>query len=231
MTPHNSAKKEDIAKTVIMPGDPKRAKFIAENFLENPVLVNDVRMALCYTGTYKGKKVSVMSSGMGMPSMGIYSYELFNFYEVDNIIRLGSCQSRRDDIVLSDIIVATSAYTDSNFAFQMSGNGSSVVEASSSLGSSIEIASERLGLKINEGPIWTSDIFYREKELQNEEITKCIGLEMESFALFYIAKKLGKEAISILTVSDSMFNSDSLTAEEREKSFKNAATLALESII
>lgn len=231
MTPHNNAKKDDIAKTVIMPGDPKRAKFIAESFLEDPVLVNDVRMALCYTGTYKGKRVSVMSSGMGMPSMGIYAHELFNIYEVENIIRIGSCQSRREDIVLSDIIVATSAYTDSNFAFQMDGNNIDKTESSSALGSLIEITSERLGLKINEGPIWTSDIFYKEKELQNEEISSCIGLEMESFALFYIAKKLGKEAISILTVSDSMFNSDNLTAEEREKSFKNAVLLALESII
>lgn len=230
MTPHNNAKKGDIADTVIMPGDPKRAKFIAETFLENPVLVNDVRMALCYTGTYKGKKVSVMSSGMGMPSMGIYAYELFNDYEVENIIRLGSCQSRRKDIELSDIIVATSAYTDSNFAKQMDGADCSKIESSSVLASSIAVAASTLSIKINSGPIWTSDIFYREKEFTNPEIEECIGLEMESFALFYIAKNFNKNAISILTVSDSLFDSKQLSSEEREKSFKEAAVLALNSI-
>lgn len=231
MTPHNSAKKGDIEGIVIMPGDPKRVEFIKENFLENPKLVNEVRYALCYTGTYKGKKVSVMSSGMGMPSMGIYAYELFKFYDVETIIRVGSCQSRDKTIDLGDIILASSSYTDSNFSESYSGELINEIEANPDLNKQIISTSERLNLRINKGSVWTNDLFYKDYELKNEYTEKCIGLEMETFALFYLANKLNKKAASILTVSDSMYNSKELSPEEREKSFKNAITLSLESII
>lgn len=230
MTPHNSAKKGDIAKTVIMPGDPKRAKFIAENYLTDYKLVNDVRCAYLYTGYYKDKKVSVMASGMGMPSIAIYAYELFSFYDVENIIRLGSCQSRDKGINLSDIILADSSYTDSNFSNSYAGENINLVNSSEELNNKIENAAYRLNIPINKGLVWTSDLFYKEKENTNDMISKCIGLEMETFALLYLAKKLDKNATAILTVSDSMFSSLELTPEEREKSFKNAITLTLESL-
>lgn len=231
MTPHNSAKKEDIANIVIMPGDPKRAKFIAENYLENPILVNEVRYALCYTGTYKNKKISVMSSGMGMPSMSIYAYELFKFYGVDTIIRVGSCQSRDENIKLGDLILATSSYTDSNFSKSYANENINISYPNEDTNNKILNTAKNINTKINQGQIWTSDLFYKDFELNNDYTKKSIGLEMETFALFYIANKLNKKAASILTVSDSMFNKKELTPEEREKSFNDAINLALESII
>ena len=231
MTPHNKAEKEDIAKIVIMPGDPNRAKFIAETYLTDYKLVNDVRGALCYTGYYKDKKVSVMSSGMGMPSMAIYAYELYKFYDVEAIIRVGSCQSRQKDIDISDIIIATSAYTDSNFSKSYDGVLLDTSYPSEELISKLEDTSKRINTKINKGLVWSSDLFYREKEPTNEKIEKAIELEMETFGLFYLANKIGKKSAAVLTVSDSLYNSKQLTPEEREKSFKNAIILVLESII
>ena len=231
MTPHNNAKKEDIANIVIMPGDPKRVEFIKDNYLDNPVLVNDVRYALCYTGTYKGKKVSVMASGMGMPSMSIYAYELFEFYDVETIIRVGSCQSRDKTIDLSDLILATSSYTDSNISKSYSNEDINISYPSKDINNKILETAKKINQNINQGQIWTSDLFYKDFELDNEYTKNSIGLEMETFALFYLANKLNKKAASILTVSDSAFNSKVLTPEEREKTFKNAINLALESII
>ena len=228
MTPHISAKKEEVADIVIMPGDPKRAKFIAENFLDNPVLVSDVRCAYLYTGNYKNKRVSVMASGMGMPSMGIYSYELFKFYDVKNIIRLGSCKTLKAEIDVSDIIVATSACTVSNFSYSASGQLINEISSSEYLNDKIIKASNELGIKVFTGLINTTDIFYSFDDFDSIN-ENAIGLEMETFGLLYNAKKLGKEATSVLTVSDSDFKE--LSSEEREKSFTKAMKLVLESII
>ena len=231
MTPHNKAEKGDIADIVIMPGDPNRAKFITENYLSDYKLVNDVRGALCYTGYYKDKKVSVMASGMGMPSFSIYAYELFKFYDVETIIRVGSCQSRREDIAISDTIIADAAYTDSNISLSYDGVLVDTAYPTKELVTKIKSTSEKLNMKANQGLIWTNDLFYKEKEIVSEKAKEAIGLEMETFALFYLANKLNKKAASILTVSDSLYDSKELTPEEREKTFKNAILLALESII
>ncbi len=228
MTPHISAKKEEVADIVIMPGDPKRAKFIAENFLDNPVLVSDVRCAYLYTGNYKNKRVSVMASGMGMPSIGIYSYELFKFYDVKNIIRLGSCKTLKAEIDVSDIIVATSACTVSNFSYSASGQLINEISSSEYLNDKIIKASNELGIKVFTGLINTTDIFYSFDDFDSIN-ENAVGLEMETFGLLYNAKKLGKEATSVLTVSDSDFKE--LSSEEREKSFTKAMKLVLESII
>lgn len=230
MTPHNDAKKSDIADTVIMPGDPKRAKFIADNYLSDVKLVSDVRLAFCYTGKYNGKKVSVMASGMGMPSMAIYAYELFEIYDVKNIIRLGSCQSRQKSIKLNDIILTSRAYTDSNFAYNYDGYTLSYIDSSRKLNDELLEKSNELNIDINLGSVFTSDIFYREKDIKSSDIKNCIGLEMETFILLYLANKFNKNATSVLTVSDSLYDTKQLSSKEREQSFKNAILLVLESI-
>lgn len=231
MTPHIEAKKGEIAKTVIMAGDPKRVKFIAENYLDNAKLVNEVRLALCYTGTYKGKNVSIMTSGMGMPSMGIYSYELFKFYEVEEIIRLGSCLSLDERIGLNDIILATSAYTSSNFAYNQGGIDINLIHSSLDINDKIKKSASMLNYNIYDGKVVTSDIFYKSCDNLDEQNQNAIGLEMETFALLYNAKILNKKATSLLTVSDSIYIKEQLTSEEREKSFTKAIKLVLESII
>ena len=229
MTPHISAKKDDIAKLVIMPGDPKRAKFIAENYLKEYKLVNDVRGMLGYTGLYNGKKVTVMASGLGIPSMGIYAYELFNFYNVEKIIRVGSCKSLQSNIALNDMILVTSSYTMSSFSYGRDGSKLDLIEASSNLNAKIKEMALKLDFPLFTGKIYTSDVFYAERE--SLSISDLLGVEMESFALFYEAYKKQKEASCILTVSDTNYSSDALTSEEREKSFSKAILLALESII
>lgn len=231
MTPHINAKKEDIAKIVIMPGDPKRAKYIAENFLENPKLVNEVRNIYVFTGTYKEKEVTVMASGMGIPSMAIYSYELYNFYEVDTIIRLGSCKSLKENIDLNDIIIADSAYTTSNFSENYKNEKVNFIESSKELCDKIEETSRKLGFNTFKGTAFTSDVFYEQFDNLDENINKCLSVEMESFALFYIANSLEKKSCSILTVSDNIDVSKKLSPEERETGLNNAIKLALESII
>ena len=231
MTPHINANLGDIAKTVIMPGDPKRVKYIAENFLENPKLVNEVRNIFAYTGKYKGKEVTVMASGMGMPSMAIYSYELYKFYEVGTIIRLGSCKSLKKEIELNDVIIADSAYTTSNFSENYRNEKTNIISSNDEVTNKIIETSKQLGLNTFKGMVYTSDIFYEQFENTNENIEKCLGVEMESFALFCIANDLGKKSSAILTVSDNIDVSRKLTPEERETGLNNAIKLALESII
>lgn len=231
MTPHINAKKEDIASIVIMPGDPKRASFIAENYLENAKLITNVRYIFGYTGTYKGKQVTVMASGMGMPSIGIYAYELFNFYNVEKIIRIGSCKTLNKDIKLNDMILANKAYTLSNFSYSYDGENISLIESTKSLNTKIEQTAKELNLKINTGLVVTSDVFYHNYNDPKETEYEAIGLEMESFGLFYLAHKLQKEATAILTVSDSDFEDKKLTSEERKKTFTDAIVLGLSSII
>lgn len=231
-TPHIEIKsKDDIAKTVLMPGDPLRAKFIAETFLENPVKVNNVRNAFAYTGTYKGKKISVFGSGMGMPSIGIYSYELYNFYDVENIIRIGSCGAYSKELNLYDVLLVDDAWSESSYAKVQSGYDSQVIEASKELNGRIMDAAKELEIPVTKTRIHSSDVFYREnfKEFENiRDQHGCTAVEMESFALFANAKVLGKKAACLLTVSDSLVSGEVTTSEERQNAFTKMMEVALE---
>lgn len=230
-TPHNSAKKGDIAKTVLMPGDPLRAKFIAETFLSDVVQFNSVRGMLGFTGTYKGKKVSVMGSGMGMPSIGIYSYELFKFYDVENIIRIGSAGAYTDKLDLFDVVLADSAYSESSFAKCQCGYDKDTIAPSEKLNAVIEKAAADLGKKIVKGPIHSSDIFYSENPVNPYETKGTLCAEMESFALFSNARVLGKNAACLLTISDSIVLHTETTAEERQTAFVDMMEIALNAAI
>ncbi|SES69091.1 purine-nucleoside phosphorylase [Anaerobranca gottschalkii DSM 13577] len=231
-TPHIEAKnKEEIAKTVLMPGDPLRAKFIADNFLEDVKQFNSVRNVLGYTGTYKGRRISVMASGMGMPSIGIYSYELFKFYGVENIIRIGSCGAYTPELKLYDVILAKEAWSESTYAKVQGGYQRDVIEGSPELNEKlIKIAAE-LGIPINVARIHSSDVFYRENFEQYKEIRDkygCVAVEMEAFALFHNAKVLGKNAACLLTVSDNLATGEETTSQERQNAFTNMMKIALE---
>lgn len=233
-TPHNRAEKGQIAKTVLMPGDPLRAKFIAEHFLEGAVLVNDVRGMLGYTGSYGGRPVSVMGSGMGMPSIGIYSYELYSQYGVENIIRIGSAGSYTPKAKLFDVVLATGAYSESSYARTQSGFEGDVTRPSEELNQALRASARRLGVPLIEGMIHSSDVFYREtgnehplywEKLRDEK--GCLAVEMESFALFHNAARLGRRAACLLTISDSFVSPEITTAQQREKSFTQMMEVAL----
>ena len=235
MTPHNEAKKGDIARTVIMPGDPLRAKYIAEKFLENYRLVNDVRNMFAYTGYYKGTRVTVMASGMGFPSIGIYSYELFKFYDVDNIIRVGSCGAYDAGLRIYDLILVDNSYSDSNFALLQSDYETHNIMGSKFLNEIIKSKAEDLNCHLNVGTVYSSEVFYSENpkfsyERLNQEYG-CLAVEMESFALFNNAQILGKNAACILTVSDSLVTKQETTSDERERSFDEMIRLSLESVV
>ena len=235
-TPHIGCEKSDIAETVLMPGDPLRAKYIAENFLENAKLVNEVRNMFGYTGTYKGKKVTIFASGMGIPSIGIYSYELYKFYDVKNIIRIGTCGSFNKDIKLLDVILSSGAYCKSYFDQLLDGVDVDFIQSSSELNRKIMNAAKIKGLNLKYGKTITSDLFDlycddEEKFRGNYPDMDFLSVEMEAFGLFYIAKKLGKEASCLMTVVDSLFDKRSLTSEDREKSLNDMITMALDSII
>src|SRR5574344_1876836 len=222
-TPHNNAEIGDIAKTVLMPGDPLRAKFIAETYLEDVKEFNHVRNMFGYTGKYKGQQISVMGSGMGMPSIGIYSYELFNNYGVENIIRIGSAGSYCKDAKIFDVILADCAYSESSFAKTQSGYTDNKTYPSEELNEKIRESAKELGITIQEGCVHSSDVFYREDNSPYyEELNKvqgCICVEMESFALFHNAKVLGKNAACLLTISDSFVSPEITTPEQRQTSF------------
>ena len=237
MTAHNEAKKGEIAKTVLMPGDPMRAKYIAEKFLEEAKLVNKVRGMYAYTGKYKGKEVTVMGSGMGLPSMGIYCYELYQFYDVENIIRIGSCGANNDSIEILDVILAESSYTESNFAKAMTANECHIIEASTKINEVIKETANELNQKVLVGNMASTEYFGPYSDISPEK-TQCLptelnilGIEMEAFALFYTAKHLGKHGACLATVSDSAYRKRELTSEEREKSMNEMIILALESAI
>lgn len=232
MTPHIEAKKEDIAKTVLMPGDPLRAKMIAENYLSDYKLVNNVRGMLAFTGYYKGKKVTVMGSGMGMPSMGIYSYELFKFYDVENIIRVGSAGSYTSDLNLYDIVLASDSYSESSYAFVQNDYKENIIEASKILNEKIINAATQLNKKVRIGRIHSSDVFYKENNKFQELLDNygCLAVEMESFALFHNAKLFGKNASCLLTISDSLVTREETTPEERQNSFTEMIEIALETL-
>ncbi len=233
-TSHIAAQIEDIASTVLMPGDPLRAEFIANTYLENPVLFNNIRGMLGFTGTYKGKRVSVMGSGMGMPSIGIYSYELFSKYNVDNIIRIGSAGAYCDELDLNDLMLVTSAYSDSSFAKVQNGCEDDIIYPSKELNEKIIKKASELGKKIVSGRIHSSDVFYQDtdkdyyKVLYKEKNT--LAVEMESFALFHNALVLNKNAACMVTISDSFVKKSGLTALERQTSFDNMMVLALETV-
>ena len=232
MTAHIEAKLEDIASTVIMPGDPLRAKMIAEKFLKNYRLVNQVRNIYAYTGEYNGKLVTVMASGMGMPSMGIYSYELFKYYNVETIIRVGTCGAYTDKVNLYDTILASEVYSDSNYAYTQNGFKENTITGNESINNLIIEKAHELNIDLKIGTIYSSDVFYKENDNFREinEKYKCLAVEMESFALFHNAKVLGKKAACLLTVSDSLVNGSATSAEERQNSFTTMIELALSCI-
>ncbi len=235
-TPHIAAKPGDFGKTVLMPGDPLRAKFIAENFLENPVLVNNVRGVQGYTGTYKGVRVSVMASGMGMPAIGIYSHELYNGYGVENIIRVGSAGAIQEDIDLYDLVIAQGACTDSNFAHQFHIPGTFAPIASYALLSAAVEAAEENGARYHVGNVNSSDVFYGDHEgvpegLDSVYALKKMGvmaLEMEAAALYMNAARYGKRALCICTISDHVLKGTVTTSEERQTAFTAMMKVALD---
>lgn len=233
-TPHNEANIGDIAKTVIMPGDPLRAKYIADNFLEDAKLVNKVRNIFAYTGKYNGKEITVMASGMGMPSMGIYCYELYKFYGVEKIIRIGSCGGYIPELKLFDIILADNVFSESNFALTLNNDDCHIVSGDKDLNDLIENTAKNSNISIHRGNTVCTDCF----DLYMTDVNKFLerlpsdfnplGAEMEAFALFYVAKLLGKKAACLMSVVDSKFIKQVATSEERETGLNTMIKLALD---
>ncbi len=232
-TAHINAKIGDFASTVLMPGDPLRAKMVAEKHLENAVLVNNVRGIQGYTGTYKGKRVSVMASGMGMPSIGIYSYELFNFFDVNNIIRIGSAGALKDDIHVRDVVIGMGCSTDSNFAANYNLPGIFAPICSYEVMNKCVECAKEIGVTYHVGNLLSSDIFYADDESVNERWAKMgiMAVEMEGAALYMNAARLNKNALVICTVSNHIITGEEMTAEERQNSFGEMITLALETAL
>lgn len=228
-TPHNAANKGDIAKTVLMPGDPLRAKVIAETYLSDVVCYNTVRNMLGFTGTYKGKRVSVQGSGMGIPSIGIYSYELFNFYDVDNIIRIGSAGGIGTDVHLRDLVAAMGACTNSNYAAQFGLPGTIAPIADYSLLKEADKVAEEMGLKLKVGNLLSSDVFYH-PDAKNDKWAEMgvLAVEMEAAGLYLNAVKAGKKALALCTISDMITTGEELSAQERQNSFHDMMKVALE---
>lgn len=233
-TPHNSAEKGMIAKTVIMPGDPLRAKFIAETFLTEVTCFNEVRNMLGFTGLYNGKPVSVMGSGMGMPSMGIYSHELFTIYDVDKIIRIGSAGSYCQEARIYDVVLVTESYSESTFAKTQNGYDKDRTYPSDRLNQELKRSAKDLNIPVVEGCVHSTDVFYRDADAGYfKEIHKdkgCLAVEMESFALFHTAAACKKDAACLLTISDSFVSGEITTAQQRQRSFTNMIKIALNTI-
>lgn len=232
MTPHINAKKEEIAKTVIMPGDPLRAKHIAESFLTDYKLVNTVRNMYAYTGYYNGKQVTVMGSGMGIPSMGIYSYELYKFYDVENIIRVGTAGAYTTDLNLFDIILVESCYSNSSYAKTQNNSDDKILYSTKELNDKIKEVALKEGFELKECRVASTEAFYNETELPSEMVLnhECMAAEMESFALFQNARYLNKKAACLLTISDNIVTGESTSSEEREKNLNQMIKIALETI-
>lgn len=229
MAIHIESKKEDIADVVVMSGDPLRAKYIAEHFLDEYKMVNDVRNMWGFTGYYKGKRVTIFSHGMGIPSIGIYAYELYKEYGVENIIRIGTCGSYKEEIKIRDVILAEKAFTLSNFSVQYDGTKVDIMKSSPFINQKIIMTAHDLNEDIIIGNVHTTDIFYNEVIDEKVKDNYCLAVEMESFALFYIANKLRKQATSILTVSDNLVTKEKLSATEREECYNKAVLLTLKS--
>ena len=230
-TAHIESLKGDIAKNVIMPGDPLRAKFIAENFLENIRCVNTVRNILAYTGTYKGKEVTVFASGMGMPSIGIYSYELYKEYGVENIIRVGTAGSYSKTLPIASLLLVNKSYSDSSFAYVQSENSDNFVSANLELNQKIIETAQKINQPLYLENIYSTDVFYSNKRSPLVEEYQLKAVEMESFSLFHIAKTLGKKAACLLTISDNLETGEETSAQERQTKFTAMMILALESCL
>ena len=236
-TPHNEANKGDIAKTVIMPGDPLRAKYIVENFFDDYKLVNNVRGMYAYTGTYKGNLLTIMASGMGMPSMGIYSYELFKFYDVENIIRIGSCGAYLPELKLFDIVLSNNVFSESNYALTLNNDNCHIANSSNELNSIIENTANELDINLIKGNTVCTDCFDIYMTDVNKFLERVpndfnpVSAEMEAFALFYNAKLLNKKASCLMSVVDSKFIKDVATSEERQTGLNQMIKLALDSAI
>ena len=235
-TPHIESKIEDIAEVVLMPGDPLRAKYIAEHYLEDFKLVNSVRNMLAYTGYYQGKRITVFASGMGIPSIGIYAYELFKFYNVEKIIRIGTSGSFHPDVKILDVVLSTGSYCKSYFDLLLDGNDVDFIESSSSLNEKIIRTADKENISLKVGKTITSDVF----DLYADDINAFrsnfpdddfLSVEMEAFGLFYVAKKLGKEASCLMSVVDSLYDKRSLSSKEREESLNQMIELALDSCL
>ena len=235
-TPHNNAKIGEIAKNVIMPGDPNRAKLIAEKYLKHYKLVSDVRGIYVFTGFYNGKEITVMASGMGMPSMGIYCYELFKFYDVDNIIRIGSCGANVPELNLFDVILSKEVYTESNFALSMANEDCHYIKPSEELNTKIINTAKDNNIQLHIGNTLCTEVFDEysiDQKAFKDRIPKNfnpLSTEMEAFSLLYTAKKLNKNAACLMTVVDSIYKESHATASEREKRLDKMITLALESL-
>jgi len=230
-TPYIHAEKHEIAKTVLMPGDPLRAKYIADTYLTDVKMFNSVRNMLGFTGKYKGKEISVMGSGMGMPSIGLYAYELFKFFDVDRIVRIGSAGSYSSDLKLFDTMLVTDAWSDSCFAKAQNGCEKDLLSASAKLNEELERAAKKLGIPIVKGRVHSSDVFYREDVNSIKLLLEkhhCLAVEMEAFGLFHIAQVLGKQAACLLTISDSLITKEETTSDERQYAFTNMMKIALE---
>lgn len=228
-TPHNGAEKGDIAKTVLMPGDPLRAKYIADTYLKDVKCFNTVRNMFGYTGTYEGKEVSVMGGGMGMPSIGIYSFELYHFYDVNQIIRIGSAGGISDKVKVRDLVIGMGASTNSNFASQYKLPGTFAPIADFGLlRKAVEIAEEK-NIPVAVGNILSSDTFYTDDETANDQWKKMqiLCVEMEAAALYMNAARAGKKALCMLTISDHLYTGEALSAEERQTSFHEMMEVAL----
>ena len=229
MSTHIESNINDIAKTVLMPGDPKRCEYIAKKFLSNAKIINNVRGMTAYTGYYKSKQITVFPSGMGIPSMGIYSYELFKEYNVENIIRIGTMGSYTN-LQLKDIVLVENSITNSNYGRYLCNYQNININSNAELNSKIELSAQELNLKINKGIIYSSDVFYEQNNNFQEKVAKysVLGVEMESFALLLNAKLLNKKATTLLMVSDSFIFADKLSSLEREQGLDNLIILALE---
>ena len=231
-TIHIESQKEDIAPRVLMPGDPNRATYIAQKYLENPRLVNKVRGELAYTGKYKGVDVTVFSSGMGVPSMSIYSYELFNDYDVDSIIRIGTAGSYKEDLKVYDIFLASSSYSVTTFDTESRGEDIEVINSSAELNSKIIDTALLKGIKIKEGRVHTTEAFYNDSKDYKQYLDMgCEAVEMETYALLYNAKRFMKKATALLTISDNLVTHDIIDSASRERKLDEMILLALESII
>lgn len=234
-TPHNEANLGDIAKIVIMPGDPLRAKYIAENFLQDYKLVNSVRGMYAYTGKYKNKEITVMASGMGMPSMGIYCYELYKFYEVENIIRIGSCGAYKPELKLFDVILSENVFSEGNFALTLNNENCHIVSSNNDLNNIIKETARNTNIPLYVGNTVCTDCFDVYMTDVNKFLERVpkdfnpVSAEMEAFALFYVAKVLNKRAACIMSVVDSKYIKDVATPEERQTGLNNMIKLALDS--
>ncbi len=232
-TPHIESEREDIAKIVLMPGDPKRSEFIANNFLVGARLVNTLRGATAYTGYYKNTRITVFPSGMGMPSMGIYSHELFNDYDVDVIVRVGTAGAYRENLKLYDVFLADSAYSNTSFDEESISKSVDVINSSFELNSTIREKAQMLGIDLKVGRIHTSEAFYTidDKPVRMAMENGCEAVEMETFALLINAKKYHKRATALLTITDEIYSGEKMTGKDREIKLNSMITLALESVI